>query len=250
MSKNWVCQVVFHLSNFLTSTVDCLWKMWHSPVYGFFKVKVEIKYEDNCKYHYFKCAARHCKGKGGVCRYQDSQDHAAMSNLKTHAVRCFGTDAVDAAFKKGPSTTPGTSIFGAFAQLGHQPVSFSHRAHTIDETRVASFPLAHIAQWCAKSNWPMNIVRDHQFKVLMKTGRPGTMIPSPMTVSCNIKIVFERCRERINKILKEHLGHIHFATDAWTSSNHQAFVAWTVHLHHHGHLLAFVLDIIEVPEVR
>jgi hypothetical protein len=61
---------------------------------------------------------------------------------------------------------------------------------------------AHIAQWCAKSNWPMNIVRDHQFKVLMKTGRPGTMIPSPMTVSCNIKIVFERCRERINKILK------------------------------------------------
>jgi hypothetical protein len=141
MSKNWVCQVVFRLSNFLTSTVDCLRKMWRSPVYGFFKVKVEIKYEDNRKYHYFKCAARRCKGKGGVCRYQDSQDHAAMSNLKTHAVRCFGTDAVDAAFKKGPSTTPGTSIFGAFAQLGHQPVSFSHCTHTIDETRFASFPL-------------------------------------------------------------------------------------------------------------
>jgi hypothetical protein len=26
-------------------------------------------------------------------------------------------------------------------------------------------------------------------------------------------------------------------------------VAWTVHLHHESHLLAFVLDIIEVPEV-
>jgi hypothetical protein len=26
-------------------------------------------------------------------------------------------------------------------------------------------------------------------------------------------------------------------------------VAWTVHLHHEGHLLAFVLDIVEVPEV-
>ncbi|KAH9955196.1 hypothetical protein BC827DRAFT_1141957 [Russula dissimulans] len=192
--------------------------MWRSPVYGFFKVKVEIKYKDNRKYHYFKCAVRHCKGKGGVHRYQDSQDHVATSNLKTHAVRCLSTDAVDAAFKKGPSTTPGTSIFGAFSQLGYQPVSFLHHAHNIDETRFASFPLC------------------------------NSFIP--MTVSHNIKIVFERCCERINKILKEHPGHIHFATDAWTSSNHRAFVAWTVHLHHHGHLLAFVLDIIEVPEVR
>ncbi|KAH9952530.1 hypothetical protein BC827DRAFT_1081417, partial [Russula dissimulans] len=154
--------------------------------------------------------ARRCKGKGGVHHYQDSQDRAATSNLKTHAVRCFGTDAVDAAFKKGPSTTPGTSIFGAFAQLGHQPVSFSHCTHTIDETRVFYQGYANL---------------------------------DTMTVSRDIKIVFEWCHERINKILKEHPGRIHFATDAWTSSNHRVFVAWTVHLHHHGHLLTFVLDI-------
>ena len=43
---------------------------------------------------------------------------------------------------------------------------------------------------------------------------------------------------------------MHFATDAWTSPNHRAFVAWTVHLHHEGHILTFLLDIIEVPEVR
>jgi hypothetical protein len=50
--------------------------------------------------------------------------------------------------------------------------------------------------------------------------------------------------------LQEHPGRVHFATDAWTSPNHRAFVAWTVHLHHKGHVLAFVLDIVEVPEVR
>jgi hypothetical protein len=33
------------------------------------------------------------------------------------------------------------------------------------------------------------------------------------------------------------------------SPNHHVFVAWTVHLHHEGHILAFLLDIIEVPEV-
>jgi hypothetical protein len=45
------------------------------------------------------------------------------------------------------------------------------------------------------------------------------------------------------------VGQVHIATDAWTSTNHRAFVAWTVHLHHQGNLLSFVLDIIEVPEV-
>jgi hypothetical protein len=49
--------------------------------------------------------------------------------------------------------------------------------------------------------------------------------------------------------LQEHPGCVHFATDAWTSPNHHAFVAWTVHLHHNSHVLAFVLDIVEVPEV-
>src|SRR5271168_527690 len=37
--------------------------------------------------------------------------------------------------------------------------------------------------------------------------------------------------------------------DAWTSPNHCAFVAWTVHLEFEGEMLAFLLDIIEVPKV-
>ena len=61
---------------------------------------------------------------------------------------------------------------------------------------------AHIARWCAESNWPINIVNNCQFELLMKTGRAGTMILSPMTVSHDVKIAFERCHEWINKILK------------------------------------------------
>lgn len=44
-------------------------------------------------------------------------------------------------------------------------------------------------------------------------------------------------------------GRLSFATDAWTSPNHRAFVAWTVHLQHEGQPLVFLLDIYEVPEV-
>ena len=120
-------------------------------------------------------------------------------------------------------------------------------------------------RWCTESNRPLNIVNDHEFEVLMKAGRPGTTLPSVSTAGRDVKAVFERCRERIDNLLKvsatgimtlvanstekEHSGCLHFATDTWTSPNHRAFVAWTVHLHHQGHLLSFLLDIIEVPEV-
>ena len=68
----------------------------HSPIYGFFKSDIKIVTEKNRTYHFFKCAAKHCKNKcGGVRRYQDSQDRAATSNLKSHAIKCFGADAVD-----------------------------------------------------------------------------------------------------------------------------------------------------------
>jgi hypothetical protein len=48
----------------------------------------------------------------------------------------------------------------------------------------------------------MNIVKDRQFEQLMKAGRPGTSLPSPMTVARDVKILFDKCRSRIDKILK------------------------------------------------
>ena len=50
--------------------------------------------------------------------------------------------------------------------------------------------------------------------------------------------------------MQDHSGKLHFATDAWTTPNHWAFVAWTVHLHDMGNILSFLLDVIKVPEVR
>jgi hypothetical protein len=47
---------------------------------------------------------------------------------------------------------------------------------------------------------------------------------------------------------QEYDGKINFATDAWTSPNHRAFVAITVHIEHDGKPLTFLLDIVEVPK--
>ena len=66
---------------------------------------------------------------------------------------------------------------------------------------------AHIAWWCAGSNQPLGIVKDWQFKILMKTGCPRTSIPSPLTIARDVKLVFERAREWLDKILRVHFLH-------------------------------------------
>ena len=106
-------------------------------MYAFFQAEVSVGYGEGCKYHFFKCASGKCKGKGqkGVCRYLDSKDCAAMSNLKSRAVRCFGQDLVKSAFEKTPPGGCDGSIFAMFAHQGQQPIKISHHAHTTEESR-------------------------------------------------------------------------------------------------------------------
>jgi hypothetical protein len=49
---------------------------------------------------------------------------------------------------------------------------------------------------------PFNIVKDHGFNCLMKTGRPNYYLPSGSTVACDVKTVFARTRQRIAKMLQ------------------------------------------------
>ncbi|PPR06686.1 LOW QUALITY PROTEIN: hypothetical protein CVT26_001472 [Gymnopilus dilepis] len=106
------------------------------------------------------------------------------------------------------------------------------------------------------------IVEDRGFKCLMKTGRPELYIPSASTVSRDVKLVFARTRERIAKLLQvtrigiysdlltqEYNGRLNFATDAWTSPNHRAYVAVMVHMELNGEMISLVLDVVEVAEV-
>src|SRR6202035_2562770 len=80
----------------------------------------------------------------------------------------------------------------------------------------------------------------------MKTGRPEYYIPSPTTVSRDVKKVFINVRKRLAKMLQEHDGDLNFATDAWTSPKHKAFVAATVHFENNGTPMRMLLDLVEV----
>ena len=129
-----------------------------------------------------------------------------------------------------------------------------------------------IVRWCAENARPFSIVNDRGFLKLMKTGRPGYWVPSPSTVARDTKTIFARTRKRIAKMLQvrqqqlftktrivhaylacprqEYDGKISFATDAWTSPNHKAFVAITVHFLHEDEPISMLLDIVEVAQVR
>jgi len=47
---------------------------------------------------------------------------------------------------------------------------------------------------------------------------------------------------------QEYDGKLSFATDAWTSPNHKAYVAVTVHFQKEGTPIAMLLDLVQVAE--
>ena len=139
---------------------------------------------------------------------------------------------------------------------------FYSLTHTIDQ----SCDRAEIVQWVVESVRPFEIVRDRGFQSLMKTGCPAYYLPSLSTVSHDVRMVFTWTWKQIAKMLqvrkascpkrrkltinnKEYDGVLNFATDAWTSPNHRAFVAVTVHLEQKGVPLCLVLDVVEVAQV-
>lgn len=112
---------------------------------------------------------------------------------------------------------------------------------------------------------PFEVVNDRAFHCLMKTGRPHYWIPSSSTVIRDTKLVFARTRNRIAHLLQvsslscpvvsvytnpyqEHPGSLHFATDCWTSPNHHAYVAFTVHFEQEGVPFSLLLDFLALPK--
>lgn len=125
---------------------------------------------------------------------------------------------------------------------------------------------AEIVRWVAESMRPFNIVKDRGFDCLMKTGRPEYKLPSPTTVGRDVRKVFARVQQRVAHWLQarenqqvdfesarlthkqEYDGELNFATDAWTSPNQKAMVAFTVHFEHQGTPMTMVLDVVEVAK--
>lgn len=225
------------------------------PIYAFFRPIPIIEHVDGRRCHTFQCATKSCSGKSrAVRRFLDTTDAKSTGNMHKHAKICWSAEVVASADKaRNANNVRATTIKGildpqsitaAFEWKGKGKVMFSHRQHTKTELR------AKIVRWVAESKCPFNTVSDRGFQSLMKTGRPEYYIPSPSTVSRDVKKVFVNMQKRIVKMLREHDGALSFATDAWTSPNHRAFVAVTVHFEKDGVPICMLLDIVEVATLH
>jgi hypothetical protein len=121
-----------------------------------------------------------------------------------------------------------------------------------------------VVRWVAESKRPFAIIKDRGLLKLLKTGpgRPEYRLPSPSTISRDVKHVFVRVRAQLAEKLKVNLtyfgwsrhlnkkvqaydGALNFVTDAWTSPNGRAYIAVTVHFETKGVAQALLLDIVE-----
>ncbi|KAF5331299.1 hypothetical protein D9758_018118 [Tetrapyrgos nigripes] len=239
--------------------LEWLMKGWRSVVYAFFEPIPTVKYIKGRKCQVFTCSSPSCKKK--IHRFQDTGDAKATKTLQNHVNTCkaWGPDTIatvkeltvpDARKSLSRYLRDGT-ITTAFqhGRKGRGTVTYSHKQQTRAETR------AELICWVAESSRPFAIVKDRGFQCLMKMGRPGYYLPHPTTMARDIKTVFAKTRLcialmlKLMKTIKEYDGDLNFATDAWTSPNHRAYVAVSVHLEKEGVPISFLLDFVEVAKV-
>ncbi|KAF8055640.1 hypothetical protein FPV67DRAFT_1435052 [Lyophyllum atratum] len=256
-TTNWVSPSVILRVNISLTTSETLARLskdWTRPIYAFFKPVPDIRYVDGKRCHEFECGAKYCKGKSRlVRRFLHTSDKNSTGNLRRHAKKCWGQDVIEAAddaanadearetIAANPKLRSG-DITEAFARKGKGKVTYSYRQHTKAEAR------AEYVRWISESLRPIDIVKDRGFINLMKTGRPETYIPSPSTISCDIKLVFAKTKERVGKLLQEHDSALNFMTDAWTSPNHRSFVAFSTAFETNGVPVVLLLDFVEVAK--
>ncbi|KAH9981719.1 hypothetical protein BJV74DRAFT_879180 [Russula compacta] len=144
-------------------------------------------------------------------RYLDMKDKSSTGNLIKHAKSCWGNEAWKAVNDCKNATEARESVMEPITKSGS------------------------ITGKVTYSHWMHTKTETN----LMKTGRLEYYIPSVSTVSRNVRLM-----------LQEYDGDISFATDAWMSPNHYAYVALTAHLEAQGQPISIVLDVVEVPKVH
>ncbi|KIK34542.1 hypothetical protein CY34DRAFT_26828 [Suillus luteus UH-Slu-Lm8-n1] len=156
---------------------------WNSPVYAFFDPTSIIETVNGRRAHAFKCMGKGCKIR-------------IRRNMRKHVGTCWGDEVLQTAYEAKNAEDVRTkivasilcngSITASFECKGKGMVTYSHRQRTHTETK------AELVCWVAESLRPFDIVKDRGFQCLMKTGRPEYYIPSPQTISRDVKLVFKR----------------------------------------------------------
>ena len=98
----------------------------------------------------------------------------------------------------------------------------------METDRWLMIPRIEIVCWIAESKHPFAIVKDRGFRELIKTGHPEYWLPSPATVSRDVKHVFVSMRSLVASKLKVSLLTYSRIADTNTKMRRHSMVAWTL----------------------
>ncbi|TFK73078.1 hypothetical protein BDN72DRAFT_791600, partial [Pluteus cervinus] len=217
----------------------CLERMksqWISHVYAFFTEPVVNVDLDGRIAHVFRCQGRNCSHV--VRRYQDTKDRVSTGNMFKHVKACWGHEVLDAAKGAGTIKDARKKVMEPYKRSGQLTASFKLKGE--GKPTYSTMPLDRIqTKYVEMYRW---------YNHLMKTGRPEQYVPSPSTVSRDVKRVFAHSRIRLAKMLRDLPGKISFEADGWTSPNHKAFIGITARFEQDGVLVQVILDIVELPK--
>ena len=105
------------------------------------------------------------------------------------------------------------TITAAFEWKGKGKTTYSTRPHTKAEIRLElDCPFVWLAltnecrveivRWVVESLCPFEIIKDHGFQSLMRTGQPEYYLPHPSTVSQDVKVVFVNAQIQVASTLQ------------------------------------------------
>ncbi|KAM5539814.1 hypothetical protein V8D89_006627 [Ganoderma adspersum] len=208
-------------------------RCWQSPVYTFFKEDIVISYKKGRKLYVFRCVVKDCGVK--VCCYLNTKDAVSSGNLFKHAHGCWKDEVVNHAMELGNVDLMPEKLVKPKAQS--KSIMYFFNAKILGKQKYSHCPLLKIQTRVWAVRW---VAEDlHLFKMV---------VPSPSTVSCDVKAVFIAFCKHLAKMLQTYASKLSFASDVWTSPNHPSFMAVMVHLEVKGHLLRMLLDLVELAK--
>lgn len=126
----------------LTIFLARLRERWTSPIYTFFEPEVQIQMHKGRRTHVFSCSKHACSYT--LRRYVNKKDRST-SNMRKHALSCWGKDAVARAMEVQDDKEACRVIVDSLLNTGRistyfgrkkkGAVTYSHVQHTKEETR-------------------------------------------------------------------------------------------------------------------
>ena len=101
-----------------------------------------------------------------------------------------------------------------------------------------------LAKWIFRNHRPFAIIQDKELLQILRMLYAKVEVPSPNTVSRDVREIFALTRKQVGNILQEYPGRLHLCLDGWTSPNVYSFLGVTVHRVVNGDMKTFILDFI------